>query len=126
MDRMKTTGFRFLFSALTGLAPFHRNRLKRPRRRHPDPGKPTSYRRRQGQGKRATESDLRLGPARVEVFALTGQRVAMLHEGHKKAGFHRVHRDGSEILGRPLASGVYLYRLVTDKSLRTHKLTLLR
>ncbi len=66
------------------------------------------------------------GPARVEVFALTGQRVAVLHQGPKKAGVHRVHWDGRHSEGRPLASGVYLYRLVTSESAQTRKLTLLR
>ena len=70
---------------------------------------------------------LRPGPARVEVFALTGQRVTVLHQGPQKAGVHRVHWDGRDDRGRPLASGVYLYRLVvTDESLQTRKLTLLR
>ena len=69
---------------------------------------------------------LRPGPARVEVFALTGQRVAVLHQGPKKAGIHRVRWDGRDDRGRPLASGVYLYRLVTDESVQTRKLTLLR
>ena len=69
---------------------------------------------------------LRPGPARVEVFALTGQRVAVLHQGPKKAGVHRVHWDGRDDRGRPLASGVYLYRLVTKESVQTRKLTLLR
>ena len=58
---------------------------------------------------------LRPGPARVEVYALTGQRVAVLHQGLKNAGVHRVHWDGHDDRGRPLASGVYLYRLVTDE-----------
>ena len=66
------------------------------------------------------------GPARVEVFALTGQRVAVLHQGPKKAGVHRVNWDGRDNQGRPLASGVYLYRLVTTQSVQTRKLTLLR
>ena len=69
---------------------------------------------------------LRPGPARVEVFALTGQRVAVLHEGPEKAGVHRVNWNGRDGAGRPLASGVYLYRLVTDGSVQTRKLTLLR
>ena len=69
---------------------------------------------------------LRPGFARVEVFALTGQRVAVLHQGSKKAGVHRVHWDGRDDQGRPLASGVYLYRLVTTESAQTRKLTLLR
>ena len=69
---------------------------------------------------------LRPGAARVEVFALTGQRVAVLQQGPKKAGVHRVHWDGRDGQGRPLASGVYLYRLVTPERVHTRKLTLLR
>ena len=69
---------------------------------------------------------LRPGPARVEVFALTGQRVAVLHQGPEKAGVHRVHWNGRDGAGRPLASGVYLYRLVTEERVQTRKLTLLR
>ena len=69
---------------------------------------------------------LRPGAARVEVFALTGQRVAVLQQGPKKAGVHRVHWDGRDDEGRPLASGVYLYRLVTPERVHTRKLTLLR
>ena len=66
------------------------------------------------------------GPARVEVFAVTGQRVTVLHQGSTKAGFHRVHWNGRDDRGRPLASGVYLYRLVTPGDVHTRKLTLLR
>ena len=62
----------------------------------------------------------------MEVFSLTGQRVAVLHEGPKKAGVHRVHWNGRDDRGRPLASGVYLYRLVTTENVQTRKLTLLR
>ena len=69
---------------------------------------------------------LRPGPARMEVFALTGQRVAVLHGGPKKAGVHRVHWDGRDDQGRQLASGVYLYRLSTTEDVQTRKLTLLR
>ncbi len=69
---------------------------------------------------------LQPGLARLEVFALTGQRVAVLHQGPKKPGMHRVHWDGRDEQGRPLASGIYLYRLVTAGSVQTRKLTLLR
>ncbi len=69
---------------------------------------------------------LQPGPARLEVFALTGQRVAVLHQGAKKAGIHRLRWDGRDEQGRPLASGVYVYRLVTAGSVQTRKLTLLR
>ncbi len=69
---------------------------------------------------------LQPGPARLEVFALTGQRVAVLQEGSKKAGLHRRRWDGRDDEGRPLASGVYLYRLVTEENVKTRKLMLLR
>ena len=69
---------------------------------------------------------LQLGEVRLEVFALTGQRVAVLHEGARKAGLHRFHWDGRGDQGRPLASGVYVYRLVTTEGAWTRKLTLLR
>ena len=69
---------------------------------------------------------LRPGLARLEVFALTGQRVALLHEGVEKAGLHRLHWEGRSDQGHPLASGVYVYRLVTGDGVQTRKLTLLR
>ena len=69
---------------------------------------------------------LQPGPARVEVFALNGQRVATLQEGPQKAGLHRLRWDGRDDRGRPLASGVYLCRLATEDRVQTRKLTLLR
>ena len=66
------------------------------------------------------------GLARLEVFALTGQRVTVLHQGHHSAGIHRLHWDGHDHQGRPLASGIYLYRLVTAEGVLTRKLVLLR
>ena len=60
------------------------------------------------------------------MFSLTGQRVVVLHQGQKKAGVHRVHWNGRDDRGHPLASGVYLYRLITSENVQTRKLTLLR
>ena len=69
---------------------------------------------------------LQSGTARLEVFALTGQRVAVLHEGPQQAGLHRLRWDGRDDQGRLLGSGVYVYRLVTAEAVQTRKLTLLR
>ena len=63
---------------------------------------------------------------RLEVFSLTGQRVAVLHQGPQQAGYHRLHWDGRDAAGHPVASGAYLYRLVTDEAALTRKLILLR
>ena len=69
---------------------------------------------------------LQPGEVRLEVFALTGQRVAVLHVGPREAGMHRLRWDGRDDQGRPLASGVYVYRLLTSAGAQTRKLTLLR
>ena len=66
------------------------------------------------------------GPARLEVFSLTGQRVAVLHQGLRQAGYYRLRWNGHDDAGRPVASGMYLYRLVTDEGILTRKLMLLR
>ncbi len=66
------------------------------------------------------------GVARLEVYALTGQRVAVLRQGPQQAGLYRLHWDGRDGEGRPLASGIYLYRLVTAEGALTRKLVLLR
>ena len=66
------------------------------------------------------------GPAHVEVFALNGQRVAVLQQGPQQAGYHRLRWNGRDDAGRPVASGAYLYRLVTGETVLTRKLTLLR
>ena len=66
------------------------------------------------------------GPARLEVFSMIGQRVAVLRQGHQQAGYHRLRWNGRDDVGRPLASGIYLYRLVTDEGILTRKLVLLR
>ena len=66
------------------------------------------------------------GPTHVEVFALNGQRVAVLHQGPQQAGYHRLHWDGRDDTGRLVASGMYLYRLVTGEAVLTRKLILLR
>ena len=66
------------------------------------------------------------GPVRLEIFSLTGQRVAVLHHGPQQAGDHRLHWDGRDHAGRSVASGLYLYRLVTEGTVLTRKLMLLR
>ena len=66
------------------------------------------------------------GPARLEVFALSGQRVTVLHQGPQQAGYHRLRWNGRDDAGHPVASGMYLYRLVTNEGVLTRKLVLLR
>ena len=70
-------------------------------------------------------------PARGEVelliFNLIGQRVATLVEGSRDAGMHTARWDGRDDDGRAVASGIYLYKLLTRAGeAETRKLVLVR
>ena len=58
---------------------------------------------------------------RLEVFHLLGQRVAVLVDGEKEAGYHAVTFENPD-----LASGLYIYRLSAVNFVQTKKLILLR
>ena len=73
----------------------------------------------------------REGEARLTIYNLLGQEVAVLAKGLRAAGEHAVRWDGRDLGGRPAASGVYFYRLqildAADQSvILTRKMTLLR
>lgn len=56
----------------------------------------------------------RPGSVRLEVFDLAGRSVALLADGFQPAAEHRVEWDATDALGRPVPSGVYIYRLTFD------------
>ena len=58
---------------------------------------------------------------RLEVFNITGQRVAVLVNSSQNAGFHTVPFDAQR-----LSSGVYIYRLQAGSFSETRKMTLLK
>lgn len=68
-----------------------------------------------------TSSDVTL-----KVHNLLGQEVATLAAGHLPAGTHYATWDGRNNNGVVVASGVYLYRLVTSEGVYTRKMTLLK
>lgn len=61
------------------------------------------------------------GDVTLEVYSLTGQRVATLVNGVQSAGTHTVSFDASA-----LSSGVYLYRLASENSVLTRKMLLVK
>ena len=67
-------------------------------------------------------------PTEVElrIFNIMGQEVRRLVEDHQSAGIYSVHWNGRDNRGRPLATGVYLYRLQAGAQTETRKLLLLR
>lgn len=47
----------------------------------------------------------------LDIFNIHGQRVAAVDQGLRSAGTHAVTWSGTDVQGRPLASGAYFYRL---------------
>ncbi|MDM7914687.1 MAG: T9SS type A sorting domain-containing protein, partial [Candidatus Eisenbacteria bacterium] len=66
------------------------------------------------------------GPVRLEVFDLSGRRVASLFEGTLPAGEHVQTWTGMADNGAPVESGVYFARLTTDQGRASQKLILLK
>jgi len=59
---------------------------------------------------------------RLEVFDISGHKIATLAKGNKPAGRYHVVFDAHN-----LASGVYIYRLTTDKGfVQSRKMMLIR
>lgn len=64
--------------------------------------------------------------ATLEVFNVLGQQVRTLLDGPVPPGRHRVIWDGCNAEGRPVAGGVYFYRLKAAEQSQTRKMILLR
>lgn len=65
-------------------------------------------------------------PIRLEIFNISGQRVALLREGEWAAGVHVTRWDGRDDNGQAVATGLYFYRLTGQGYSATKKLLLLR
>ena len=64
--------------------------------------------------------------AELKVYSAEGRQVRTLLAGRQPAGTHRVLWDGRDGAGRRVASGVYLYRLVTGEGAVSGKVALLK
>jgi photosystem II stability/assembly factor-like uncharacterized protein len=63
---------------------------------------------------------------RLSVFDVTGREVITLAEGEFMVGVYSVEWNGHDSHGKPLATGIYFYRLEAGELVQTKKLTLLR
>ena len=62
---------------------------------------------------------------RLEVFNLLGQRVATLVDEEQQAGLHTAAWNGTDAAGRPVAAGLYLYRIRGSGTSGTRRMVLL-
>jgi hypothetical protein len=68
----------------------------------------------------------RKGKVDISIFNVLGQFVKTLVSGEVDAGAHQAIWDGTDRNGAPVASGIYSYRMVTDRYAETRKMTLVR
>ncbi|MEJ2636839.1 MAG: FlgD immunoglobulin-like domain containing protein [Calditrichia bacterium] len=62
----------------------------------------------------------------LEVYDLTGRRIRSLTNGYYQAGNHQVVWDGTNDRGNPVASGIYIYRLLAGEYVQSRKMMLMK
>jgi len=62
----------------------------------------------------------------LAVFNILGQKVKTLVEGRMPPGLHRVEWDATDDAGHPVASGIYIYKLVADRFAAKKSLVLIK
>jgi flagellar hook assembly protein FlgD len=60
----------------------------------------------------------------IEVYDVAGRRVRVQSLGTQSAGWNAIPFDGRDDAGRPLASGVYFYRVTANGTTVTHKMVI--
>jgi hypothetical protein len=66
------------------------------------------------------------GNTRLEVFDITGAKVATVLNSSLNAGTYSVIWDGKNSIGQAVSSGTYLYRLTSDDGIQTKRMTLVK
>lgn len=64
--------------------------------------------------------------ARLEIYNIIGQLVSVLVDEELPAGKHRISWNARDSIGRQVASGLYVYRLVAGEFSATRTMTLLK
>jgi hypothetical protein len=66
------------------------------------------------------------GAVLLEIYSLTGQKVLTLVDASLEAGYHTAVWDAVDASGRDVASGIYVYRIVTPSGRAVRKMVLTR
>ncbi|MFQ5824741.1 MAG: VIT domain-containing protein [bacterium] len=59
---------------------------------------------------------------KIAIFDILGREVKVLVNGFKSAGYHFTEWDGKNSFGREAASGIYFYKLSTERSVQVKKM----
>ncbi|MFZ0391920.1 MAG: FlgD immunoglobulin-like domain containing protein [Calditrichia bacterium] len=65
-------------------------------------------------------------PVQLTVYSVSGEKIRSLVSGTQSAGGHSVVWDGKNDQGRPVGSGIYLYRLQAASQVLSKKMMLLK
>ncbi|MDD5765570.1 MAG: T9SS type A sorting domain-containing protein [Candidatus Marinimicrobia bacterium] len=68
----------------------------------------------------------RSGKVNLAIYALDGTLVKTIVDQHQNSGDYKAFWNGTDQTGKPVSSGVYLYRLTTDRNVKTRKMVLLK
>ena len=63
---------------------------------------------------------------KLDVFNVLGQKVATILDGKQKAGYHSITWNGTSSSGEPIATGLYMYKLVTSEKTFVKKMLMLK
>ena len=63
---------------------------------------------------------------KVIITDILGNKIIELVNGDFKAGYHYIKWDGTNNLGNPVSSGVYIYSVIFDKLKRSNRMILLK
>ncbi len=69
---------------------------------------------------------LSLSDVTLEIYNILGRKVRTLVRGRQAAGRYEVIWDGRNFKGRPVSSGIYIYRIEVDGSAQNRRMLLLR
>jgi flagellar hook assembly protein FlgD len=62
----------------------------------------------------------------ITIYNILGQQVNNLVNREQPAGFHQTTWDGTNVQGKTVASGVYLYRITAEGFTQSKKMVLLK
>jgi len=69
---------------------------------------------------------VRESPVSIDVYNIKGQKVKTIADEMYGIGTHKVVWNGEDFSGKPVASGVYFYRMTTSEYSQTRKMVLMK